>query len=256
MRCTILILFVIIGCCNHPAVKSEQSMKIKKEQGYSYFRSFDKFNLRGIDELNEDTIAYPFVMVSENEGRNSIRIKVCIDEETEFEDAYLKERNIYLKKNLEFFKDEPLPFWQYYTFVLEGKEIRFLYLYAKHPDANMEKPVLAEIYEASPVSKQIYEFPIYDTDSPDQYNRKLNIKPDPSINLTTLKDHVAGIRSLSYTIKNDRLIVDEIYYDFEIEEDEETIFRTKLIYRLDKYPPFFVDYISPLMLEERIEIED
>lgn len=240
---TISIIFLLLNS-NISCTHTKANMKC--------YRSFDKFNLEGINQIECDKKHYPYVAVQKRD--TNIYLSVFIKEEMNFDIHYVGRKDFFVKKEDNYFEEEVYyPYTYKCSYYADGIEYSFLYFLKDKRNEISNTFTLGSFSIANSEEKIVYEFPVFEEKGKIVLKEEIDFYEIKSFEKEFLNTHAIGIKKIVSQQDKNQLILITSYKD--LSEEGETI-TTKEVYSLKKYPKFYINFVAPFMYVGEIEEEN
>ena len=219
-----------------------------------YFKSYDKFTLRGTGRLERAPTDRPYVAITATEDRARVTLGLFSGRGIDFQVVYDRRDGVFTSDNTVRYPDEPLPWRRRVVYLDAGVEHSYVYFYGDNPSEPGAPPVLAEYIRATPGEQQVWTFPVFVDagESASQVRELLTYNREDPLP-ARIRDKAGEESSNRDRLEPGRLVRTQVVRFRGPEYEGEDEQRNRYEFDTSYYPAAFVDHFGAMMLVDDID---
>ena len=240
---------LVLTSCSRPGSDSaprqeNQHEKEREPEMKRYYLDFDKYQLRGINEVPAPPPGEPYVAVTREQAEQAVHLEVHVGLSKPFLVSYEQVGEGFVKTKTHYDADEPeYGYHKQVCYVTGGAEHCYRYLYARDPGQYHEVPTLYDYRRALPDESQTW---LFDIDDPKLTVREeVNFVKDPLP--PPLAKRAIAIETTRYVENERRLLAEHTYQRMKGGEPEGDPSVRHEMYNIEKFSRSYLDFVEVLM---------
>lgn len=240
---------LVLTSCSRPGSDSEprqesQHEKERETEMKRYYLDFDKYQLKGINEVLAPPPDEPYIAVTRDQADQAVHLEVYTGLPKPFLVSYERVGEGFVKTKVHYDADEPeYGYHEQVCYVNEGAEHCYRYLYTRDPEQHDEDPTLYDYRRASPDESQTWWFDINDS--------KLTIREEVNFVKAPLPPPLAkratATETIRYVENERRLLAEHTHQRMKGGEPEGDPSVRHEMYNIEKFSRFYLDFVEVLM---------